>query len=342
MLYLINETFFDKTTREVIDLLKIGYTGDSGLDTRLSAYINHCPEAKLLFTIPGGDLKHESALLDKFRIHLYKGREWFEYSDEIVDYFRYHTTLESLADLGVSEKPGALEFKKEVTRVINLLLNYKVSQGDITLEIASRQVDNLVNQVLSDRRIKTIPDLWEYIKRVFGVGISILIPEIKSETVSAFLTQFDGLSQFTDKMKLLCDNVDQFTRDEFESILNSINIIFKNYFITLGKDRIRSLQYKKSVLETEYERIKINQGKFGNLQEVIYSTFLVDEKYTKVYIKDKLSEIYDSCNIKSSPKATDLENYFEVKKIQITNKETRKKDHGYKLISKKNDISNKD
>ena len=27
MLYLINETFFDKTTREVIDLLKIGYTG---------------------------------------------------------------------------------------------------------------------------------------------------------------------------------------------------------------------------------------------------------------------------------------------------------------------------
>ena len=33
MLYLINETFFDKTTREVIDLLKIGYTGDSGLDT---------------------------------------------------------------------------------------------------------------------------------------------------------------------------------------------------------------------------------------------------------------------------------------------------------------------
>ena len=32
--------------------------------------------------------EHESALLDKFRIHLYKGREWFEYSDEIVEYFK--------------------------------------------------------------------------------------------------------------------------------------------------------------------------------------------------------------------------------------------------------------
>lgn len=341
MLYLINETFFDKTTREVIDLLKIGYTGDSGLDTRLSAYINHCPEAKLLFTIPGGDLKHESALLDKFRVHLYKGREWFEYSDEIVDYFRYHTTLESLADLEVSEKPGALEFKKEVTRVINLLLNYKVSQGDITLEIASRQVDNLVNQVLSDRRIKTIPDLWEYIKRVFGVDISILIPEIKSETVSAFLTQFDELTQFPDKMRLLCESQNDFSPDEFESILNSINIIFKNYFITLGKDRIRSLQYKKSVLETEYERIKNNQENSGSLEEVIYSIFQVGEKYLKSDIKNKLLEIYTKCNIKASPKATDLENYFGLKLVDVIDS-TGKRTKGFKLISKKNDISNKD
>ena len=77
------------------------------------------------------------------------------------------------------------------------------------------------------------------------------------------------------------------------------------------------------------------QGNSGSLQEVIYSTFLIGERYTKIHIKDKLSEIYDSCNIKSSPKATDLENYFEVKRVQITNKETGKKDHGFKLISKK-------
>ena len=333
MLYLINETFFDKTTREVIDLLKIGYTGDSGLDTRLSAYINHCPEAKLLFTIPGGDLKHESALLDKFRIHLYKGREWFEYSDEIVDYFRYHTTLESLADLGVSEKPGALEFKKEVTRVINLLLNYKVSQGDITLEDGAKQLDNLVNRILSDRKIKTLPVFWNYIEEVFGISITDLDSKIKPKVLNNFLIQFDSFTQFTDKMKLLCESVDQFTKDEFESILNSINIIFKNYFITLGKDRIRSLQYRKYALDTEYGRIKNNQENSSNLLEILFREFQVGTRYTKSFIKQKLSNIYESCNIKASPKATDLENYFDLKDVYIVSKDTGKKDRGYEILS---------
>ena len=89
------------------------------------------------------------------------------------------------------------------------------------------------------------------------------------------------------------------------------------------------------MIKTEYERIKSNQGKFGNLQEVIYSVFLVEERYTMVFIKDRLGEIYENLGIKASPKATDLENYFEIKKIQITNKETGKKDHGYKILKKK-------
>ena len=166
-------------------------------------------------------------------------------------------------------------------------------------------------------------------------AISSGVTSVSLEKVDNFLIQFDSLTQFTDKMKLLCESVDQFTKDEFESILNSINIIFKNYFLTIGSDRIRNLQYKNSMIKTEYERIKSNQGKFGNLQEVIYSVFLVEERYTMVFIKDRLGEIYESLGIKASPKATDLENYFEIKKIQITNKDTGKKDHGYKILKKK-------
>ena len=161
------------------------------------------------------------------------------------------------------------------------------------------------------------------------------VTSVSLEKVDKFLIQFDSFTQFTDKMKLLCESVDQFTKDEFESILNSINIVFKNFFLTIGSDRIRNLQYKNSMIKTEYERIKNNQGKFGNLQEVIYSVFLVEERYTMVFIKDRLGEIYESLGIKASPKATDLENYFEIKKIQITNKDTGKKDHGYKILKKK-------
>lgn len=47
MLYLINETFYNKETKEVIDILKIGYTSDNNKPgSRFTSYLNHCPEAK--------------------------------------------------------------------------------------------------------------------------------------------------------------------------------------------------------------------------------------------------------------------------------------------------------
>ena len=156
-----------------------------------------------------------------------------------------------------------------------------------------------------------------------------------TDKITEFLVQFDSYTQFTDKMKFLCDNVRNFTEEEFSSILDSVNIVFKNYYITLGRERIRSLQYKKSVLDSEYQRQKNNQFNSRNLDDIIYSEFKVGEKYLKSYIKQRLGDIYESLGLKLSPKATDLEKYFEVKLCKIANKETNKRDHCYELISKK-------
>ena len=156
-----------------------------------------------------------------------------------------------------------------------------------------------------------------------------------TDKITEFLVQFDFYTQFTDKMKFLCDNAGNFTEEEFSSILGSIDIIFKNYYITLGKERIRALQYRKYALDSEYQRQKNNQFNSKNLDDIIYYEFKVGEKYLKSYIKQKLGDIYESLGIKLSPKATDLEKYFEIKKIQITNRDSGKRDNGYELISKK-------
>lgn len=58
------------------------------------------------------------------------------------------------------------------------------------------------------------------------------------------------------------------------------------------------------------------------------------EKYLKSDIKNKLLEIYTKCNIKASPKATDLENYFGLKLVDVIDS-TGKRTKGFKLISKK-------
>ena len=34
MIYLIETTYYNKTTQEVVDLLKIGYTGDDNKDSK--------------------------------------------------------------------------------------------------------------------------------------------------------------------------------------------------------------------------------------------------------------------------------------------------------------------
>lgn len=69
-----------------------------------------------------------------------------------------------------------------------------------------------------------------------------------------------------------------------------------------------------------------------DMLKIGYTSDLVNNRYSNIFIKEKLGEIYNSLGIQSSPKATDIENYFEVKKVQITNKETGKKDHGYLIL----------
>ena len=333
MLYLINETFYNKNTKEIIDILKIGYTSDTiKSGSRYTTYLNHCPEAKLLYEIPGGTLDHEAALLSKFHHLLYKGNEWFRYSQEIIDYFKTHRDLESLSDLRLPEIQHEAEIKDYCGKCLNLLLHEKVNCGELSLEQATNSVKPMLDLLLS-KRFKSILQIDKYFLSVFDFDVHE--KDIKSVKITEFLVQFDSYTQFTEKMKFLCDNVGNFTEEEFSSILGSIDIIFKNYYITLGKERIRSLQYKKSVLDSEYQRQKNNQFNSRNLDDIIYSEFKVGEKYLKSYIKQRLGDIYESLGLKLSPKATDLEKYFEVKLCKITNKETNKRDHCYELISKK-------
>ena len=86
MIYLIETTYYNKDTKEVLDLLKIGYTKD--IDSRIDSYYLHNPECKLLDTREG-DTELESYFHFLYNKYSYpKRREWFYYSQEIVDNFQ--------------------------------------------------------------------------------------------------------------------------------------------------------------------------------------------------------------------------------------------------------------
>ena len=156
---------------------------------------------------------------------------------------------------------------------------------------------------------------------------------INLDKVSEFLRDFDEARFFTDKMRLLCESV--LSDEEINSILNLIPIDYKNYYTVLGPSRIKSLSYQRSKLKIEYNKLKINQQGDIDLKESVLSEFMIGEKYTKAYIKQKLGEIYKQLDIKLSPKAVDIENYFNVKLVDVVDSETGKRTKGFKIIKKK-------
>lgn len=89
MIYLIKSAGYGKDNN-YIDLLKIGYTEDTKKEGRFNAYKLHNPTCKILYELPELTEEDEKNIQYKFRKYLYidYGREWFEYNDEIVNFFK--------------------------------------------------------------------------------------------------------------------------------------------------------------------------------------------------------------------------------------------------------------
>lgn len=95
MIYLIKSASWNKEKNSFEFILKIGYTKDSSAQNRFSSYVNHNPTVEILFKIPNATREQESLLhkyFKGFRIH---GNEWYEYREEIINFFTSHTTKDS-------------------------------------------------------------------------------------------------------------------------------------------------------------------------------------------------------------------------------------------------------
>lgn len=333
MIYLI------RTKYEKVSLLKIGYTEDSKKKSRYTAYRLHNPLFEVLYEIPNGTEDDEKLLQVYFAEYQYKGygKEWFYENQEIINYFESHRTLESLSDLRSSgvviDKTEFYQFRDFVKRIINSVVNKKVKAGEISMDEGVRQIDSLVEDILTVQHIRSHTRLWKYIEKTFNYKESDLVDQIYSKPVQEFLLKFNSCSHFTDKMKLLCEA--DFAEGELGAVLDSIPITFKNYYLTLGPKKIRNLQYKNSILLSEYEKIKNNQNKSTELANEIYNTFKIGDRYLKSEIKCLLKSIYNKFKLTSTPKSLDILKYFETKRVQVVDPITNKKLDGYELISKK-------
>jgi hypothetical protein len=106
----------------------------------------------------------------------------------------------------------------------------------------------------------------------------------------------------------------------------------RNYLLLLGPERIKAVGYAEASIRKEIKNNILSEDL--GLKQSLVDNFLIGEKYSLKIIKEGLSKIYSRYGITKTPKATDLEEYFNVKKCTIYPKDG-KKTNGYEIISLK-------
>ena len=342
MIYLVNVTYYNKDTKEILDLLKIGYTDN--WDKRKSQYLLHNPGIQEVYLLGGGTEEQESKLHYKFKDFRFKdyGNEWFYYKDEIVDYIK-SVTLEELDELPYPFtsriKSGlAKEIVSKVITVENIL-----DKKSVVEKYVNKMVNKLGKSVMEESSIfeylendpkidnKNI-ELYRKIKNRDGIVYST--DDITNLEVSNFIRDYESLTTIKDKLKLLCES--GLSKDAEKIILSQISDSdeIKSYYLALPKEKLRALSYNSTKIKKELGIVTFSQEL---LKECIFREFHVGDKLLLSDIKSRLSTLYKSINYNKSPKAVDILEFFTVKEFKTTVLVDGKKKRsiGYLIISVK-------
>ena len=160
----------------------------------------------------------------------------------------------------------------------------------------------------------------------------------RKDKIDSTLNRFNHeFTTFIDKMKYLCSQKENLSNEEYNTILSLVPMEYSNYIITLGVDKIKTWRYQRSDLDKEFKKLSNQQGLENDVIKSILSSFKIGERDTKANIKERLGNIYNSLGYTKTPKASDIEEWFEVKSCQISNKATGKRDMGFEIVKKKGD-----
>lgn len=343
MIYLIKSAGYNEDNN-YIDLLKIGFTEDLKKSSRFQTYKLHNPTCKILYEISNLSEDIEKRIQYKFRDLKYKnyGNEWFYYSEDIINFFKDISNID-LESLPKNPVRGSKEFKKikdECREVLSYFFNSKDTE-DYLKNMISKVKDQLtkdyVLEYLRDDSSIGPEGVDRYLNYLKCLETGMYCEDdIVNQEVSNFLKVYTSLTTMYDKLKLICEY--GLSEDAIDIVLGQISDSdeVKSYYITLGPQRLKGMGYHITKIKKALGIITFSDEL---LEATIYNEFKVGDKLILSGIKDKLGYLYSSINYDKTPKAKDLESYFEVKLIYISilDETTGKKKQtkGYELLSRK-------
>lgn len=340
MIYLIRSAAFkDKNNKNCTEfevILKIGYTKDNSRKSRFDAYITENPTIQILYLIPGGTEQDERNLHHHFKEYLKHGQEWFFEVPEILDFFKTHTTKESLQELKIKRSIRNTKAQKEFIKenYIDPVLLWKCREEPETYIFTEIELEGLLQNDLLKYNDQ---ELDNYFKSTYPkVDFNKNKINNPPQEILEFLDSFDKEDNFQNKMRYVEKIYNELGDCEtYRVFLNNLPNEYINYINILGFGEIRACSYQRSRIIAKLNKKSSTKEDLEKIKDDITKSFKIGEKYIKSYIKDTLRNIYENNGYGKTPKANDLENYFELKSCQVQNKITGKRDHGFEIIKLK-------
>ena len=316
MLYLI------KVCHSVFTYYKVGTTTD--IDRRFSQYQAHVPECELISTRPGGEV--EENIINKF-LHTYPEGYWEYHKSEWYKCVPGDTTIETLfgGDLE-SMKKVIWENRKKVLSYTNKL------DVDLWADLNGNRI--VTRTIPGPDGNLILNEDWDFDKNFYirssqgnNAAKILLDPEVKT-----LVEKLESMPVFDAKFRLYCESREKFKSDPNKTtdlMSNYLGTDLENLYSYFGFNQCLAVGFKAVYLKRKLS----DQLQLDPLKTMICGIFKVKERYTLKYIKEILGNIYQKIGLFKNPKASDIEEFFNTKRVKIPDKTNKKITNGYQLLS---------
>lgn len=284
------------------EVIKVGFTNN--WPKRLSSYSTHNNGFDVLYTIKDGtelDEKNLHSYFEKYRV----SREWFNCNEEILGFFRDHTTIESIR-YEIAKSPGKCKF--EYGRPIKKALKSFVFEIVLAISILEDHClgRDYCTNILSDWSNKNIDRARDSIRKDHQDTMKDIekTPEYKWST--KFWKGYEKCRRNTSsRLKYICEYG---LSDRRFNMVQSIVDLKTEEYLKLGKDILRASGYSTTDID------KVVHDRTINLDDNIYSEFKEGDRLYRPKLKERLQKIYDDHGMRSrKASALDLREWFTLK-----------------------------
>ena len=156
-----------------------------------------------------------------------------------------------------------------------------------------------------------------------------------TDEIKKFLGDYEKIELRPNKLKFLCENYNKFSDLDKKAILANIHEKrFREFITILGPSVCKSCGYNVTLLYKKLDIISFDNKK---LISRVISEFEVGKSYSNIDIKERITQIYKELDYKGSPKASDLNRFFNTKSQKVRDN-NNKRLNGLEIISKKEKI----